>query len=316
MKPTQDFSFKGRDGTKIAAYAWLPNTNQKSWKGVIQIAHGMAEHALRYGRFAKALNEAGYAVYAHDHRGHGKTIAQANDQGDNENQGFFAEKNGWALVVDDIHGLNQKIQSDHPSLPITLFAHSMGTFISQQYAAKYGETLAGLILSASIDNAGFLRNIGMIVAKLERLRICARVQSKLLDAMSFGDFNKSFKPNRTKFDWISRDTTEVDKYINDPLCGFIVTTQLWIDLLQGLGTMAQPSTRDRVPNALPILLITGGDDPVTKKGKTVDELKLAYEKAGVRNVSAKKYTGGRHESLNETNRDEITADIVDWLRDI
>lgn len=307
MKPTQTFSFKGRDKTKIIAYAWLPNTDQSKWKGVIQISHGMAEHALRYGRFAETLNDAGYAVYAHDHRGHGKTIAQNGDQG------FFADKNGWSLVVNDTFILNQKIKTNHPTLPITLFAHSMGTFISQQYAAEHGDTLAGLILSASIDNAGFLRNIGLIIAKIERLRIGKKGQSKLLNAMSFGDFNKPFKPNRTEFDWLSRDNTEVDKYINDPLCGFIVTTQLWIDLLQGLGVMAQASTRANVPSTLPILLITGGDDPVTQKGKTVDELKLAYEKAGIKNVSAKKYAGGRHESLNETNKDEITADIIAWL---
>ena len=134
--------------------------------------------------------------------------------------------------------------------------------------------------------------------------------------MSFGDFNKPFKPNRTESDWLSRDNAEVDKYINDPLCGFIVTTQLWIDLLQGLDVMAQASTRASVPNTLPILLITGGDDPVTQKGKTVDELKLAYEKAGIESLSIKKYAGGRHESLNEINRDEVTADIIDWLTSI
>ncbi len=310
MTPTNEFNLTARDGYKIAAYAWLPNTDQQSWKGVVQIAHGMAEHAQRYGRFAKALNEAGYAVYANDHRGHGKTIAKKEDTG------FFAEKEGWALVVDDLNVLNQTIKKAHPTLPIYLFAHSMGTFISQQYTAEHGKNIAGLMLSASIDSAGFLRYVGLLIAKIERLRIGARGQSKLLNAMSFGDFNKPFKPNRTEFDWITRDTAEVDKYINDPLCGFIVTTQLWIDLLQGLGTMALKSTRARVPSTLPILLITGGDDPVTQKGKTMDELKLAYEKAGIKNVSSKKYVGGRHESLNEINRDEITADIITWLSQI
>jgi alpha-beta hydrolase superfamily lysophospholipase len=288
----------------------LPSTPQDSWKGIIQISHGMAEHAKRYGRFAKALNKAGYAAYAHDHRGHGKTIEKPEDTG------FFAEKNGWSLVVDDMNVLNQTIKDAHPTLPIYLFAHSMGTFISQQYASKHGKNIAGLMLSASIYNAGFLRKVGLLISKVERLRIGARGQSKLLNAMSFGDFNKPFKPNRTGFDWISRDTAEVDKYINDPLCGFIVTTQLWVDLLQGLGVMALAETHKRVPSTLPILLITGGDDPVTQKGKTVNELRLAYEKAGVKNVSVKKYTDGRHESLNETNRNEITADIIAWLDDI
>lgn len=310
MKPTKEFSFAGSDGYKINGYAWLSNNaqgNNQELKGVVQISHGMAEHAPRYGRFAKALNEAGYAVYANDHRGHGKTIQ------DSQDTGFFADKNGWSLVVEDVHALNKKIKTDHPTLPIFLIGHSMGSFIAQQYAADHGDGLAGVILSASISDAGFLRNIGLMVAKLERLRIGSRGQSKLLNAMSFGDFNKPFKPNRTEFDWISRDEAEVDKYIADPLCGFIVTTQLWIDLLEGLGVMAQPSTRSQVPDALPLLLITGGDDPVTQKGKTVDELEQAYSKAGVSNISVNKYEGGRHESLNESNRDVVTADIVAWL---
>jgi len=310
MKPTLKFAFDTPDSSKIAAYAWFPNTNKKTWKGVIQIAHGMAEHAQRYGRFAKVLNEAGYAVYAHDHRGHGQSIHQDSDIG------FFAKQNGWRLVIDDTHILNQRIISDHPTLPITLFSHSMGTFIAQQYAAEYGDTLKGLILSATIADAGFLRNIGLIIAKIERLRIGVRGKSKLLNAMSFGDFNKPFKPNRTEFDWLSRDDTEVDKYINDPRCGFIVTTQLWIDLLQGLGVMALESTRARVPKDLPILLITGTEDPVTKKSKTVDALKQAYEKAGIKSLTVQKYSGGRHESLNEINRDAVTLDIIEWVNNL
>ena len=310
MKPSKEFSFAGSDGYKINGYAWLTDNAQNDsikLKGVVQISHGMAEHALRYGRFANALNQAGYAVYTNDHRGHGKTIQ------DSQDTGFFANKNGWSLVVNDVHTLTKKIKLDHPTLPVFLIGHSMGSFIAQQYAADHGDELAGIILSASIADAGFLRNIGLLVAKIERLRIGARGQSKLLNAMSFGDFNKPFKPNRTEFDWISRDEAEVDKYIADPLCGFMVTTQLWIDLLEGLGLMAQESTRSKVPESLPILLMTGGDDPVTQKGKTVDELQQAYAKAGVSDISVKKYEGGRHESLNESNRDVVTADIVDWL---
>ena len=309
MKPSKEFSFSGSDGYKINGYAWLANNteNNKKCKGIVQISHGMAEHALRYGRFAKALSEAGYAVYANDHRGHGKTIQYAQDTG------FFADENGWSLVIEDIHALNKKIKADHPSLPVFLLGHSMGSFIAQQYAADHGDELAGVILSASISDAGFLRNIGLIVAKIERLRIGARGQSKLLNAMSFGDFNKPFKPNRTEFDWISRDDAEVDKYIADPLCGFIVTTQLWIDLLEGLGVMAQASTRSKVPDALPILLITGADDPVTQKGKTIDELKQAYSTAGSSDIEINKYENGRHESLNEVNRNKVTSDIVAWL---
>ncbi|MEE9309440.1 MAG: alpha/beta hydrolase [Cocleimonas sp.] len=316
MNPSQEFSLKGRDDYTFVAYAWLPTSEKalKSLKGIVQISHGMAEHASRYGRFAEALIAAGYGVYANDHRGHGKTAFVEGIESKNNNDiGFFAEKDGWSHVVNDMHILNQKIKADHPTLPVFLFAHSMGTFISQQYISEHGDELSGVMLSASIADAGFLRKVGLMIAKLERLRIGQRGQSKLLNAMSFGDFNKPFKPNRTEFDWITRDTAEVDKYIADPQCGFIVSTQLWIDLLEGLGVLAQHSTRSSVPNDLPIMLISGSEDPVTQQGKTVDELKDAYVKAGNTDVSVKKYLGGRHESLNEINRDEVTADLIAWM---
>jgi len=316
MKPSQEFTFSGSDSFTVVAYAWLPTVNKdskqssQSLKGVVQISHGMAEHALRYGRIANALNDAGYAVYANDHRGHGKTAAQADDIG------FFAEENGWSLVVQDMHELNKIIATEHPSLPVFLLGHSMGSLLSQDYISQFGDGLVGTILSASISDAGFLRKVGLVVAKIERLRISKRGKSTLLNNMSFGDFNKPFQPNRTEFDWISRDSAEVDKYISDPLCGFMVSTQLWIDVLDGLGHIAQEKTRSYVPNTLPILLITGEDDPVTKKGKMVDELESAYKNAGINDVSVKKYQGGRHESLNETNRDEITTDLIVWLNTI
>ena len=305
MQPDQHFTFNGNDGYPIAGYAWLP-ADLQACKGVIQLSHGMAEHALRYGYLATTFNQAGYAVYAHDHRGHGATLQAPEDTG------FFATKNGWPLVVNDLFLLNQRIKKEHPDQPIILLGHSMGTFIAQQYIAEHGDTLAGVILSATIDNAGFLRHIGLLVAKIERLRLGQRGQSKLLNAMSFGDFNKPFKPNRTEFDWLSRDTTEVDKYIADPLCGFIVTTQLWIDLLQGLGKMAKTLTRSTIPKDLPILLISGGNDPVTQKGKTVKKLQKRYQQLGLQSVNTHIYPEGRHESFNEVNKEEVIKDLIDW----
>lgn len=307
MEPTQTYTFEGRDGYKVHGYAWLPK-REGPWKGIVQVAHGMAEHALRYGRFAKALNAVGLGVYAHDHRGHGKTAQIPEDLG------FFAEQDGWSLVVHDMYVLNQKIHSEHPDTPVFLLGHSMGSFLSQSYIAKHASTLSGVILSASVDHAGLLRSIGAIVARIEARRIGKRGASSLLNSMSFGDYNKAFKPNRTEFDWLSRDPDEVDAYVADPLCGFIVSSQLWIDLLDALGVIAQKTTRAQVPNALPILLLTGSKDPVTRNGKAVIGLEKAYRTAGVQDVTRKEYPEGRHEMLNETNRDEVTHDIIEWIK--
>lgn len=306
MEPTKTISFEGRDGQSLQGYAWLPEGDEAGWKGVLQIAHGLAEHALRYGRLAAVFNEAGFAVYAHDHRGHGQSATTGDDLG------FFAGNEGWSLVVHDMFAMNNLIATAHPSLPRILLGHSMGSFLTQQYISEHGDSVVGAVLSASIDDAGFLRKLGVLAAKFERWRMGQRGKSKLLNAMSFGDYNKPFKPNRTEFDWLSRDPAEVDKYVADPLCGFIASTQLWLDLLGGLGELAKPSTRSRVPNALPLYLLTGTKDPVTNFGKAVDGLAKAYKAAGSQDVTVKQYPDARHECFNETNRDEVTSDLLAW----
>lgn len=300
------FTFKGQDGTDLFCYQWLPEQSS-SWKAVVQVVHGLAEHAGRYDRLAQALNKQDIAVYAHDLRGHGKTA------GSLDNVGFFAEKDGWSKVVDDIHILNQHITKAHPKIPCIFLGHSMGSMLGQDYLSLYSDSVQGAYLSASIDNAGLLRYAGILAANFERLRMGPRGRSKLLNAMSFGDYNKPFKPNRTDFDWLSRDQAEVDKYVADPYCGFIATTQLWLDLLAALGHFAQPSQRAKVRKDLPMLLITGSKDPVTRMGKAVDGLAKAYRAAGLQRVEVKSYPDARHECFNETNRAEVTQDLIDWI---
>lgn len=300
------FTFKGSDGVELFCYQWLPEQSTP-WKAVVQIVHGLAEHAGRYDRLAQVLNQQQIGVYAHDLRGHGKTAGRP------EQLGFFAEKDGWAKVVDDIHILNQHIAKAHPNVPRVLLGHSMGSMLAQDYIIQYSDTIRAACLSASIDNAGLLRYAGILAANLERLRLGPRGQSKLLNAMSFGDYNKPFKPNRTDFDWLSRDQAEVDKYIADPYCGFIASTQLWLDLLAALGDFAKPSQRAKVRKDLPLYLFTGSRDPVTRMGKAVDGLAKAYQTAGMQNITVKSYLDARHECFNETNRAEVTQDLIDWI---
>lgn len=306
MKPTEQFSLTGRDGHPLRAYSWLPE-DKESIRGIVQIAHGLAEHALRYGRLAQALNENGFAVYANDHRGHGKTAELPEDLG------FFANQDGWSLLIHDMYLLHQHAAEAHPGQPLFLLGHSMGSFLSQEFIAEYGSKLKGAVLSASVDSAGPIRPVGVAVAKVERWRLGSKGRSPLLHAMSFGDYNKPFAPTRTEYDWLSRDPAEVDKYVEDPLCGQPSTTQLWIDLLEGLGRISSTTMRKKVPKDLPLYLLTGTQDPVTQNGKGLERLAKAYRSAGVKDVTVKQYPNARHECFNETNREEVTADLITWL---
>ncbi len=198
------FSFKAADGLQIFTYRWKPD-NTADIKGAIQIAHGMAEHAARYERFADALTKAGYVVYANDHRGHGKTAGSV------EKLGYFADEMGWEKVVVDMHTLTGIIKKENPKKPVFLFAHSMGSFLSRYYSMHYGSELSGFVISGTAGDPGALGKVGMLVALIEAKIRGKKAQSKLLDKLSFGAFNNAFKPNRTAFDWLSRDNAEVDK---------------------------------------------------------------------------------------------------------
>ena len=294
------FGLKADDGADIHIYRWLPDGAPR---GVVQVAHGLAEHAARYGRLAGALTGQGLAVYADDHRGHGQT-AGAGDLG------FFAEREGWRKCVGDLWSLNRRIAADHAGLPIVLLGHSMGSFMAQDFVADHSDAIAALVLSGSNGPPPAIAGIGRMIARIERLRQGARGKSALLQSLMFGDFNKRFKPARTPFDWLSRDPAEVDAYIADPLCGFEFTNQLAVDLLDALGPLLTPERLARIRKDLPVYIFSGSDDPV---GANLPALAEAYRNAGLTRVDMRVYTGARHETLNETNRDEVTADLVAWI---
>ena len=303
---SENFTFKSEDGVQVTAFKWLPEENAGP-KAVVQISHGMAEHSARYERFAGTLVKAGYAAFSNDHRGHGKTA------GPLENVGFFAEENGWRLVVEDMRRLTDIIKKEYPDIPVFLFGHSMGSILSRSYIFSYGRDIKGVILSGTGGDPGLLGKIGMLITKLEIKRKGKKYRSPLLTRLSFGNFNSSFKPNRTDFDWLSRDETEVDKYIDDPYCGGMFTAGFYLDLLKGLDEVNSPDNMQKVPHDLPIFIFSGDKDPVGKDTKGVMQVYRAYRKAGVKDVSHKFYTGGRHEILSETNREEVYADVIRWL---
>lgn len=291
------------DGTSLFTHRWLPDGDPKA---VVQLAHGMAEHSARYARVAEALTAAGYAVYAHDHRGHGRTASEAD-------HGYFADQHGWESVVGDLRQVTDHARAEYPGLPVFLLGHSMGSFLARAYVIEGSHDLAGLVLSGTAGDPGPLGQVGAGVAAAEARIRGRRHVSALLDKLTFGRYNAAFMPNRTDFDWLSRDEAEVDAYVADPLCGNTFTSGFFSDLLGGLGGINNVKRVAGVRRDLPILLVAGDKDPVGDSGKGPRAVAQQYRDVGVLDVTCTLYPGARHEVFNETNRDEVLADVIRWL---
>lgn len=283
---TVEFKFPSKaDGLMIAATRW---GDPQGAKAAVLIAHGMAEHMARYARFAEALTSAGYLIYALDHRGHGKSIAEGEAPGD------FGEA-AWAGLVDDIMTLGQIVREENPGLPFILFGHSMGSFAAQQVAVKASATLDALVLSGSAAQDKFVETM-------------MAEEGFSLSGISLGD-----TPPRTDFDWLSRDEAEVDKYIADPLCGFELKLESLASGMEPAFEVAKPEVLSAIRNDLPVLFIAGEADPVNQGLSLLNLLEERWRAAGVSNIETHYYEGARHELLNETNRDEVTARVIEWM---
>ena len=287
------------DGYKLQVYVW-PNEQAKAW---VHINHGMAEHALRYKDFATQLVAEGYAVVAHNHRGHGNS--------ETTQLGYFAKQNGWGKVLSDLDVVRDSVCST--ALPFYLFGHSMGSFVVQSYLSATTRKIDGLILSASNRQPLLLSLIGKFIAKIEQIRVGEQKSSALLQFLSFGSFNQAFKPNRTAFDWLTRDNEQVDKYLADTLCGFPCSTGLWYEFISELVNLVKPETLKRIQKDLPILMVGGSQDPVGMMGKGLPKLARLYKSIGQEKVTLKIYQDARHEILNETNNEQVYIDIINWL---
>lgn len=302
----KEYKLKISDSHEMQVYEWFPDENIELL-GVLQISHGMTEHGKRYQHFAKFLNNNGFAVYASDHRGHGKTA------GSEEKLGHFSDNDGWNKVVNDLKQVSKHIKEKHPDLPFYILGHSMGSFLVRDYLIKPPFKLNGVILSGTAGDPGILGQIGLMLTKFTLLFKKKNKASKMMNQLSFGSYNKSFKPNRTKFDWLSRDNEQVDKYIEDPLCGFICSIKFFEDLLTGLLKVNQKETFNKIAEDLPIYLISGGKDPVGNNGRGVNQVYSNFKKAGVKNITMKLYSEGRHEMLNEINKEEVYSNILTWM---
>ncbi len=301
----ETFKFKSLQ-KEIFAYRWLPQKGARI-KAVVQVAHGMAEHASRYRAFGQEMARKGIAVYASDLRGHGRTAGHI------DNVGYFAGSNGWNLVLGDIHNFTQMIKKDHPGIPFFLFGHSMGSLLVRNYCFLYGKEIDGIILSGNSGDPGILKYLGVLISRFEILFKGRRAKSPILYKLTFEAYNKAFSPGRTGFDWLSRDNKIVDEYIGDPFCGGVFSAGFFLDLSHGVFAVNDPKNINRTPGDLPIFLLSGEFDAVSNMSKDIEKICAQYSRAQVKDISYKIYPGARHELLNETNKEEVYRDIINWI---
>ena len=267
------------DDLELATYVW----DVADPRGVVQVAHGLAEHSGRYDRFARALNDAGFSVHASDHRGHGASIAQT--------PGDFGAP-GFEALIADMAAYGASLRGDPP---LFLFAHSMGSFAAQSVILAHSEQYAGVVLSGSTV-----------------LDVLAAGMAEAEGPGGLEAFNVGFE-HRTGYEWLSRDETEVDRYVADPMCGFDLPDETVPALFGAAEMLADPTVLAGIRSDLPLLVVSGSEDPLAGGGQLVEALGQRYRDAGLVDVTVKLYDGARHELLNELNRDEVTSDVVAWL---
>jgi alpha-beta hydrolase superfamily lysophospholipase len=306
-------------GARLFVRRWSPaSPGFEKPRAVLQIVHGMAEHSLRYERLARRLSSEGIEVWAMDLRGHGRTAdPKVNDPAFGGLKGHCADHESFSLVTGDIDALNRLIIEKRPGLPVFLLGHSWGSFLVQNYIETYGGLtgikLSGCVLSGTRGPDGFKIRAGLpLMAFLSRLA-GARRYSSLSRALADGPYNKPFRPNRTSFDWLSRDEAEVDKYVADPLCGLFCSSGFYRDLAALLAHIHRPERMERIDRRLPIYIFSGSADPVGDMGASPSALADAYRAMDIDNLEFVLYPDARHEPLNETNREEVTENLLAWL---
>ena len=290
--------------TRIHAIEWIP---QGDIRAVLQICHGMCEFIGRYEEFAHFLCEQGYLVTGNDHLGHGASIT------DEEDRGYFAEPDGNACVLADIHTLRTLTQEKYPHVPYFLLGHSMGSFLARQYICRHGAGLSGAIIMGTGSQPGMILNLGIFLCRLSALFHGSRYRSHFINNLAFGGYNKKFEPARTPSDWLTKDAAIIDSYISHPSCTFIFTVNAYQSMFRSIRSAQDGSQIAHIPKALPILVVSGTDDPVGNFGRGVRQVYDAYRSAGIQDVSISLYDGDRHEILNETDREQVYQDLLAWM---
>ena len=307
MPEFREFFYESSTGkNKIRARMCIPDGSPK---GVVQIAHGIAEHIDRYEDFMRFLAENAYVAVGNDHLGHGKSIARLDEQG------IFAENNGWSFVVEDMKKLREQVKEQFPNIPYVFFGHSMGSFLTRTFLILHPDLYDAAILSGTGHQSAALINGGYLAAQLMTKLKGPRASGQALNDMAFGSYCKRIENPRTPFDWLSRDNETVDRYIADPLCGFVCKTSLYRDMMGGLKFLTSQKNIGKMNKKAPIYFMSGAEDPVGDYGAGVEKAYKSFCNAGLTDVMIRLYPGGRHEMLNEINRDTVKQDILNWLNE-
>lgn len=298
------FAIHCADGHTMPVYGWLPDNEPRA---ILHICHGMAEYGERYREIAAYFVNEGIAVYVHDQRGHGKAATSIAEQG-------ITGPDWFNKQVEDINLCVQQHRTKHPGKKIFLLGHSMGSFLAQRYFQLHGNNIDGLILSASNGKQDPLMGIGIGVAWLQMKLLGSKYKSHLIDSLSFGQFNKKFSPNRTVADWLSKDHAQVDKYVADERCGFVCTASFYYYFFKGIKDAFNPAHIKMIPKAIPVYVFSGDKDPVGLEGKGFRTLIENWKAAGVKDISYQLYKDGRHEMMNEVNREEVIGNTISFIK--
>ena len=301
----EEFTFDSRDGqSKIHAIRWVP---EGKTIGVLQIAHGMAEYIDRYDEVARFFAERGFVVTGEDHLGHGKSVSEGGTYG------YFCKQDPATVAVRDVHRLKKITQEKFPGLPYMILGHSMGSFMLRNYLFRYGSGIQGAVICGTGYVPQPLIVSGLMIAKVQGFLLGDKHVSKLLDKIAFGTYGKRIKNPKTGYDWLAANEETVDKYMKDPMCGFIFTVNGFKTLFTLIARTNHAENLQKMPKELPVLFLSGEEDPVGDYGKGVTKAYGDFEKADMKRIGMKFYAGSRHEIFNEKNREEVCKELYSWI---
>lgn len=302
---TEEFYYDSRDGEhRLHGVRYLPEGDPIA---IFQIVHGMAEYAQRYEELARFLTQRGYVVTAQDQLGHGGSVPEG------EPYGYFCSRDPATVLVRDVHRLKKMTQEKYPGLPYVILGHSMGSFIVRNYLCRYGSGIDGAVIAGTGMQPGILLGTGKLLAGVQRVFLGEKHVSHLLNKLIFGACNQRIENPRTPNDWLSRNEENVARYQADPLCGFCFTVNGFETLFELISRVRKPENLAQIPKMLPVLILSGEEDPVGNYGKGVKQAYESLKNAGLERLQLKLYPRDRHELLNETDRQQVMEDLVTWL---
>ncbi len=306
MVNKEEFNFDSRDGEhKIYAVKWIPETEKPVC--ILQIVHGVAEHIGRYDEFARYLAGKGILVVGDDHLGHGRSVNPG------EPYGYFCKEDAATVLVRDEHRLKKMIQEEYVGVPYIILGHSMGSFIVRNYLLRYGTGINGaVIMGTGMQSKGIIMTASAIAA-VQRIFCGSKHVSRLMNRLVFGSYNKRIVSCRTEMDWLSANEENVQRYLEDPLCGFVFTVNGFQTVFKLIRNLCDEEKLKTMPKNLPVFFVAGAEDPVGDCGRGVEQVYRSFRDLGMENVQMKLYSGDRHEILNEADRENVYGDIYRWL---